>query len=179
MFETTDITWDADGNYLYYTGTREFSPLISQIEFNFATNRGQDIYALALRKGVKNPFPTESDEVTISKEGDKPKSEEKKDEKKEEKKKEYIKIDFDGLVDRVTRVPWERITTSADGYEDYLVYVKGVRSFTGGSLIRRQACSLFVQGPQGKYAGGKHSGLCDFLRWEESARTSRPRVQAV
>jgi len=41
MFETTDIAWDADGNYLYYEGTREFAPLISQIEFNFATNRGR------------------------------------------------------------------------------------------------------------------------------------------
>src|SRR5205807_1441125 len=60
MFETTDIAWDADGNYLYYVGTREFAPLISQIEFNFATNRGQEIYALALRKDVKNPFAPES-----------------------------------------------------------------------------------------------------------------------
>jgi len=61
---------------------------------------------------VKNPFPPESDEVTISKEGDKPESEEKRDEKKEEKKKEYSKIDFDGLADRVTRVPVERTIIS-------------------------------------------------------------------
>jgi len=105
MHETNDIAWDTEGNYLYYVGTREFAPYISQIEFNFATNRGQEIYALALRKDVKNPFPPESDEVTITREGEKARSDEKKDEKKEEKKKEYIKIDFDGLADRVTRVP--------------------------------------------------------------------------
>jgi tricorn protease len=130
MFETTDIAWDAEGNYLYYISTREFAPLISQTEFNYATNRGQEIYALALRKDVKNPFPQESDEVTVSKDGEK--KDEKKDEKKEEKKKEYIKIDFDGLADRVTRVP-----VGADNYfgltvtKDHLLYAKGGAFFYG------------------------------------------------
>jgi tricorn protease len=136
LFETTDIAWDTEGNYLYYIGTREFAPQISQVEFNFATDRGQEIYALALRKDVKNPFPPESDEVTISKDGDKKdeKKDEKKDDKdkKEEKKKEYIKIDFDGLADRVTRVP-----VGADNYfglsvtKEYLVYAKGGAFFYG------------------------------------------------
>jgi len=134
MFETTDIAWDAEGNYLYYVSTREFAPLISQTEFNYATNRGQEIYALALRKDVKNPFPQESDEVTINKDGDKKdeKKDEKKEEKKEEKKKEYIKIDFDGLPDRVTRVP-----VGADNYfgltvtKEHLLYARGGSFFYG------------------------------------------------
>ena len=42
------------------------SPQISQIEFNYATNRTTYIYALALRKDVKHPFPPESDEVTVA-----------------------------------------------------------------------------------------------------------------
>ena len=130
MFDSGDVAWDTEGNYLYYTSVREFAPYISQVEFNFATNRGREIYALALRKDVKNPFPPESDEVTIAKEGDKAKADEKKDEKKEEKKeekkKEYIKIDFDGLADRVTRVP-----VGADNYfglvitKENIVYAKG------------------------------------------------------
>ena len=45
----------------------EFHPQISQIEFDFATNRSRGIFVLALRKDVKNPFPLESDEVTIKK----------------------------------------------------------------------------------------------------------------
>ncbi|GAC1630835.1 MAG: S41 family peptidase [Candidatus Acidiferrum sp.] len=144
MFDATDIAWDAEGNYLYYTSVREFAPYISQVEFNFATNRGREIYALALRKDVKNPFPPESDEVTISKEGEKPKSDdkEKKDEKKEEKKKEYIKIEFDGLADRVTRVP-----VGADNYfglvvtKEHILYGKnggffyGRDSFPEASLV--------------------------------------------
>jgi tricorn protease len=45
---------------------REFAPQISNIEFNYAANRETMVYALALRKDVKNPFPPESDEVTIA-----------------------------------------------------------------------------------------------------------------
>ena len=50
-----------------FLSDREFQPQISQIEFNYATNRTTYIYAMALRKDVKHPFPPESDEVTITK----------------------------------------------------------------------------------------------------------------
>ena len=67
MFNAYSPTWDPQGNYLYFLSDREFAPQISQIEFNYATNRDAYIYALALRKDVKHPFPPESDEVTIAK----------------------------------------------------------------------------------------------------------------
>ena len=141
LFDSYNPAWDPEGNYLYFISTREFQPQMSRIEFDFATNRGNSILALALRKDVKNPFPPQSDEVTIAKAGaeskDKLKAEDKKDDKdgdkkeestgdeKEEKKKEPIRIDFDGLQDRVTHVPVE-----ADNYadlvatKDYLVYAR-------------------------------------------------------
>ncbi|MEP6920847.1 MAG: S41 family peptidase [bacterium] len=67
MFNATNPAWDPQGNYLYFLSDREFAPQISQIEFNYATNRTSYIYAMALRKDVKHPFPPESDEVTIAK----------------------------------------------------------------------------------------------------------------
>ncbi len=70
MFNSYSPTWDSQGNYLYYLSDREFQPQISQIEFNYATNRTAYIYALALRKDVKHPFPPESDEVTVTKPDD-------------------------------------------------------------------------------------------------------------
>ena len=66
MFNATSPAWDPQGNYLFFLSDREFQPQISQIEFNYATNRTSYIYALALRKDVKHPFPPESDEVTIT-----------------------------------------------------------------------------------------------------------------
>ena len=73
MFNAYSPTWDPAGNYLYFLADREFQPQISQIEFNYATNRTAYIYALALRKDVKHPFPPESDEVTVTKTDEKPK----------------------------------------------------------------------------------------------------------
>ena len=64
LWNSYNPAWDPDGNYLFYLSDRDYAPLISGAEFNYATNRTTDIYALALRKDVKNPFPQESDEVT-------------------------------------------------------------------------------------------------------------------
>ncbi len=68
MFNSSNPTFDPSGDYLYYLSEREFAPQISGIEFNYATNRSTLVYALALRKDVKNPFPPESDEVAIASE---------------------------------------------------------------------------------------------------------------
>ena len=140
LFNASNASWDPDGNYLYFLSVREFQPQLSQIEFNFATNRGNGIFALTLRKDGKSPFPPESDEVSISKDGEKPagdqakpdekKSDDKKaDEKKGDEKKsgklKEVHIDFDGLADRVTRVPID-----ADNYvavqalPGFLLYLK-------------------------------------------------------
>ncbi len=73
MFNANSPAWDPQGNYLYFLADREFAPQISQLEFNYATNRTSYIYAMALRKDVKHPFPPESDEVTVSKPDETPK----------------------------------------------------------------------------------------------------------
>src|SRR5262249_25654131 len=102
-FDSGFPAWDPEGNYLYFVSNHEFAPLISAVEFNYATNRQAGIYALALRKDGKNPFPPESDEVTIT--ADAPKKDEKKDDQKEDAKSKDLVIDFDGITARVTRVP--------------------------------------------------------------------------
>lgn len=66
MFDSNSPAWDPNGDYLYFISAREFAPQISQSEYNFATTRMGQIYALALRKDVKHPFPAESDEVNIT-----------------------------------------------------------------------------------------------------------------
>ncbi len=67
-FNSFSPAWDPSGNYLYFLSDHEFAPLISGVEFNYATNRSTQVYALALRKDVKHPFPYESDEVSIAEE---------------------------------------------------------------------------------------------------------------
>jgi tricorn protease len=151
LFDCGDPAWDPAGNYLYFLSTREFAPQLSRVEFNYATNRGESIYALALRKDTKNPFPPESDEVTISKEGEDTnksaatdKEDSTKDEKKEEKKKEYIHIDFDGIANRVTRVPvdpdnYSRVVVT----KEYLVYARAGAPFYGRDSYPESSLMLF------------------------------------
>ena len=57
MFNAYNPAWDPQGDYIYFLSDREFAPQISQIEFNYATNRDAYIYAMSLRKDVKHPFP--------------------------------------------------------------------------------------------------------------------------
>jgi tricorn protease len=66
MFGAFNPAFDPSGDYLYFLSNREFAPQISGVEFNYASNRSTQIYALPLRKDVKNPFPPESDEVAIA-----------------------------------------------------------------------------------------------------------------
>jgi tricorn protease len=112
MFAAFNPAWDPQGNYLFYISNREFAPMISNVEFNYAANRNFGIFAMSLRKDVPHPFPPESDEVTISKqdaapaakEGEKKEPEKKEGEKKDDKSADLV-IDFDGIASRVARVP--------------------------------------------------------------------------
>jgi tricorn protease len=123
------------------------------IEFNFATSRGTGIFALTLQKDGKSPFPPESDEVAIAKEGEKPgaekgKTEEKKEEgkpaeKKEEKPKE-VKIDFDGLAGRVTAVPVDAENyTGLEATSGHLIYVRFGAPYYGREGYPENALVLF------------------------------------
>lgn len=127
LFHCFSPAWDAEGNYLWYLSSREYQPQLSTIEFNFALNRSIGIFGVALRKDVKNAFAPESDEVTVEEEK---KPEEKKPEARKEK--EYMKIDFDGISSRVTRVP-----VPADNFgslasiKGHLVYTQSGAGFYG------------------------------------------------
>ncbi|HSN55927.1 MAG TPA: S41 family peptidase [Candidatus Sulfomarinibacteraceae bacterium] len=120
LHSSSDPAWGPDGDYLFYISERSYAPQISNLEWDYAGNRRDNIFALALRADVKPLFPPESDEVEVGDDGDKKKNEDadKADKKKKKKnggedgddeaKKEAPKpvvIDFDGLAARVMRVP--------------------------------------------------------------------------
>lgn len=129
--------WDPDGNYLYFLSTRQFAPQISNVEWNYAGSRTTGIFALALRKDVKQPFPPESDEVTVAesgKEGAAAKEDKARDPKGKDDKKPAtpFTVDLDGLAGRVAAVPVE-----ADNYfgltatKGHLLYVRSGAPFYG------------------------------------------------
>ncbi|HKR13973.1 MAG TPA: S41 family peptidase [Pyrinomonadaceae bacterium] len=150
-------TWDPQGNYLYFLSDREFLPQLSSVEFNYATNRMTYIYAMALRKDVKHPFPPESDEVTIAKsaeEGPKPTGapadaaapapEAAKPAEAAPKPPATLTIDFDGISHRVARAP-----IGADNYfglstkPGFLLYVVGGAGYYGRQGDRTSQLKLY------------------------------------
>lgn len=126
LFHEFEPAWDPAGNYLYYLGDRAYAPQISSIEWNFATDRETQIYALALRRNVEHPLPPKSDEVTLDEAGDRQEREEEEDNKQPKAAaRSYLTIDFEGLAERVALLPIE-----ADNYGDlaasegHLLYVR-------------------------------------------------------
>src|SRR5438552_8314570 len=155
MFNALNPVWDSSGNYLYFISDREFAPQISQVEFNYATNRSAYIYAMALRKDVKHPFPPESDEVAVTKpkEDATPASEPKKEGESEAPKPEAkpatppqktLVVDFDGISNRVARAP-----IGADNYgglaakAGYLLYASGPAFYYGRQGDRPAQLKIF------------------------------------
>lgn len=149
-FNAFNPVWDPQGNYLYYISNREFAPQISNIEFNYATNRDSYIYAMALRKDVKNPFPPESDEVTVVKQaeapggGEQPKPADPKPDAAP-KPPADMSIDFDGVAKRVARVP-----VGADNYgglaakAGHLLYATGPAFYYGRQGDRPAQLKIFA-----------------------------------
>ncbi|MBZ5583891.1 MAG: PDZ domain-containing protein [Acidobacteriia bacterium] len=137
-FDSGNPAWDPDGSYLYFLGKHDFAPVISQSEFNYATNRQTDIYALALRKDVKHPFPPESDEVTIAKD------EAKKDDAKKEDKPKDLTIDFDGIATRVARVPVDANNyASLRAKSGYLLYMVSGAPYYGRASETKDSIRIF------------------------------------
>jgi tricorn protease len=121
-FNAQSPAWAPNGEMLYFLSAREYQPLISSVEFDFATDRQTGIFAVTLRKDIKNPFGIRDDEP-----GDEQRTEKSnaKGESKEGKK-SAVKIDFDGIEQRAIRVPVEadNLSNLAVG-EESLLYQRG------------------------------------------------------
>jgi tricorn protease len=105
LFAAQSPAWSPNGELLYFLSQREYQPIISSIEFNFATDRQTGIFAVTLRKNVKNPFGIRDSEPGEAKDGEGDKDQAKD---KEGKNKHIdVKVEFDGIEQRTIRVPLE------------------------------------------------------------------------
>lgn len=142
MFTEYSPAWDPEGNYLWYLSDREYAPIISASEFNYATARNTLIYGLALRKDVKNPFAPEDDQVQIQEDK---KADDKKAEEKKSDEKKPIRIDFDGISARVVRVPVPAANYgSLTAVKGHLVYVKAGNPYYGRESETQPAIQIFA-----------------------------------
>lgn len=106
-FNAYNPAFSPDGKYLYFIGDREWAPQLSGIEWNFASNRSAGVFALTLRADVDNPFAARNDSASAGKDSDE--KDEEKDGKDDKAEKADVddRIEFDGIADRLVRVPLE------------------------------------------------------------------------
>jgi tricorn protease len=150
LFNSQEPVWDPEGNFLYFFSDRTFAPQISGFEFNYATNRTTGIFAMALRKDVKHPFPPESDEVgvvpaaTPSPSPSPSATPAASPTPAPAKALENFTIDFDGIATRVARVP-----VDADNYNNlnakkgHLLYTVGGAFFYGRDGDRKTVLKIY------------------------------------
>ncbi len=113
-FEVTDGWYSAanpsfsdDGKFLLFASGRDFSPLISDIEFDHVYKNLQRVYLIALSKDTDSPLKPVSDEVEIA---PAPKPEDKGSDAKEAKKEGppkpvVVRVDEDGIKERLIGLP--------------------------------------------------------------------------
>jgi len=124
-------SFHSDGKFLFFVSDRDFNPIFSRTEWNHAYLSMAKIYLVTLSKDVKSPFEPKSDEVTLKKEEEKSADTESKEGKKKANEKEtkyqekIVKVDPEGLKDRIISLPIEvanyRQITSVG---DMLYYMK-------------------------------------------------------
>lgn len=106
-YSSTRPDFSPDGKYLFFSSNRDFSPSYSRVEWNHAYFDMGRPYFLALAKDTPSPLALENPR---EQEDEKLKEEEKEDdkEKDEDSGPAPIKVDLDGITDRVNGLPLDR-----------------------------------------------------------------------
>jgi tricorn protease len=105
-YDSGSPRFSADGKYIAFVSERDFNPTYSATEWNHSYSDMARVYLAVLSKETASPFALENDTVKI----EKGKADEKKDESKDESKDDKpedktVKIDFDGIQDRIVSLP--------------------------------------------------------------------------
>ncbi len=145
--------FSGDGKYLFFVSDRDFNPILSAVETNFAYTAMSRIYCLTLAADTKSPFAPKSDEVEIKKEPEapaKPGEKAKPAGKAEEKAGPApTKVDLDGIQGRLIGLPVEVSNyASLASVGDKVYYLRfsadgqGAPSFRVYSLTDRKETDL-------------------------------------
>jgi tricorn protease len=162
-YASSDPVFSSDGKFLFFVSDRDFNPIYSQTEFDHAYLSMSGIYFVTLAKDTKSPFEPKSDEVAI-----KPATEAKSAapakpaaaaaKPPEKKEASGVKVDTEGLMDRIVALPVE--TANYGG-----IYATGDSVYYGRQKDLERAASLMLY----DLAERKEKNLGNFAGYEVSA----------
>ncbi|MEA3444086.1 MAG: PDZ domain-containing protein, partial [Bacteroidota bacterium] len=104
-YNSSQPSYSSDGKYLFFTSNRDFNPIYSATEWNHAYRDMSKIYFVTLAKDTPSPFAPENDEVEIKSDDEDKAKKKDKDKKKDEEKQKDIKVDIDGIGNRIVALP--------------------------------------------------------------------------
>lgn len=115
LFSSNSPTWDPQGKWLYFVSSRFMNPYSSAIDWSFIVLAPDQLFALALDPETRSPYAYEEDGVAAEAKKDEDENGDKKDKGKKDKKDKdddededeqvAVKIVWDGLRDRLVRLP--------------------------------------------------------------------------
>ncbi|MEE4330174.1 MAG: PDZ domain-containing protein, partial [Wenzhouxiangella sp.] len=137
LFSEYEPSFSPDGQFLYFLGEREFAPQISSREWNFAVNRATGIFGFALTPDVEHPLaPRDATEDGLSGLSDEDDDENGDSESADEGRPESTDIEFEGLAQRVFRLP---VDSSNYG---------GLTAVKGGVVFVETSAFYYGRGPE-------------------------------
>ena len=105
-YDSSSPVFSTDGKYLVFASARDFNPTYGSLEWNHVYNNMYGVYLTLLSKDTPSPFIEKDAEVSVAKEESKKNTSVKKEEtRKDELATSAVKIDFDGITDRVVKLP--------------------------------------------------------------------------
>jgi tricorn protease len=130
-------TFSTDGKYLIYTSDRDLSPQYSSIEWNYAYTNMSGVYMAMLAKDTPSPLIAKDPEVKVEADApEAPKAEPAKGGKPAQAKPadkpagpKAVKIDPDGILDRVIKLPINGRGFYSDGSKLWYSGMRGTRVF--------------------------------------------------
>jgi tricorn protease len=143
LYTSTTPAFSGDGKYLFFVSNRDFTPIYSNTEWNHAYRDMARIYFAVLAKDTPSPFKPKSDES-----GEMPP-------KPEEPKKEVtVKIDLEGLNDRILALPIQ-----AASYRNLASVGNALWYIRQGSKDAKPAFQMFDLGSRKETALGSVNGF--------------------
>lgn len=103
-YEAYSPVFSTDGKYLIFSSARDFNPTYGQTEWNHVYNNMNGVYLALLSKDTPSPF-METDATVTVKSAVSSKDASKKEEAKKDASVPLVKIDLDGISERIIKLP--------------------------------------------------------------------------
>jgi tricorn protease len=104
-YASSSPCFSGDGKYLFFESSRDFNPIYSGTEWNHAYQDMTRIYFVTLARGTPSPFRPRTEEEGSEPAKDPKDAKDPKENKDEPKKDAGLKVDPEGLIDRVLDLP--------------------------------------------------------------------------